>query len=107
MIQSLSEGVHGTVLAAGLVDILKEMFEEARILVVMAMVLMGIVFVIMTWTRTRSLMPTLGAMLLGLLVVWGVTNYVWLADRAGETVEDTNNNAGEDSGIDLPETAGE
>lgn len=99
----LSATVGGGVLAAGLVDILHNMFEAARGLIVLAVILMGMVFVIMTWSRTRSLMPTIGALIVGALVVWGVSSFEWFANRAGEDIEGFDEDAGEpDTGISRP-----
>jgi hypothetical protein len=72
---------------AGLVDILQNMFNEVRGLIILAVVLIGMVFVITTWMRTRSLAPTIGALVVGALIVWGVSAFDWFANRIGEDVE--------------------
>jgi hypothetical protein len=74
-------------ISAGLVDILENMFVSAKGLIVMAMILVAMVFVIMTWMRTRSLVPTLGALLLGAFVVMGVYNFGFFSDRITEDID--------------------
>lgn len=78
------------ILAAGLVDILQNMFDTAKGLVILAVIVIGMVFVIMTWMRTRSLVPTLGALLLGAMVVWGVSAFDWFANRVGTDINEFN-----------------
>jgi hypothetical protein len=71
-----------------MVDILNGFLTDATNLVKVDMTLMAIVFVGMTWVRTRSLAPTLGALLLGAVVVYGVNNYSFLSQQVKEDVED-------------------
>jgi hypothetical protein len=71
-----------------MVDILNGFLTDATNLVKVGMTLMAIVFVGMTWVRTRSLAPTLGALLLGAVVVYGVNNYSFLSQQVKEDVED-------------------
>lgn len=82
----------GRVLAAGLVDILENLFSTAYGLIVMGMIILAIVFAAMTWVRTRSLVPVLGALLLGGLVVIMVSRFEWLANRIGEDVDELDKN---------------
>jgi Na+/glutamate symporter len=53
-------------------DLLQGFMTDARFVLLMATGLMAIVFVITTWVRTRSAIPTVGALLLGAIVVAGV-----------------------------------
>ena len=48
--------------------------------------LLAIVFVGMTWIRTSSLAPTIGAVVLGAVVVWGVNNMPILTREISEDV---------------------
>ena len=48
--------------------------------------LLALVFVGMTWARTRSLAPTLGALVLGAVVVWGVNNMPILQREVDEDI---------------------
>lgn len=93
----------GAVLAAGLVDMLEGMFNDAQWLILLGVILVGMAFVIMTWMRTRSLVPTLGALLLGALVAYGVSSFDWFAERIGDDVEryDTEDNNA-DTSFDRP-----
>jgi hypothetical protein len=52
-----------------------------------AILLLAIIFVGMTWIRTRSLAPTLGAVLLGAVVVWGVNHIDVLENKVTEDVD--------------------
>jgi hypothetical protein len=52
-----------------------------------AILLLAIIFVGMTWIRTRSLAPTLGAVLLGAVVVWGVNHIDVLEGKVTEDVD--------------------
>ena len=42
------------------------------------------VFVVATWVRTKSMVPTLGAILLGAVVIWGVNNFDMLENQVNE-----------------------
>jgi hypothetical protein len=56
-------------------NLLNGMMNDARSLLLGAIILMAMAFVVMTWARTRSLVPTLGALLLGVIVIAGVASY--------------------------------
>jgi len=71
-----------------MVDILNGFLSDALALVKLGMALMAIVFVLMTWVRTRSLVPTLGALLLGAVVIYGVNNYDFLSQQVKEDVDE-------------------
>ena len=58
-----------------MVNLLNGIMQDVRTLVLGAIILMAMVFVIMTWARTRSLVPTLGAVILGAVVIAGVASY--------------------------------
>jgi hypothetical protein len=60
--------------------------DQAERLLAGAMVVMAMWFAIWTWVRTKSLAPTLGAVLVGAAVVWGVTNIDTLSDEVDEDV---------------------
>ena len=56
--------------------------------IVLALVtLMAIAFVVMTWVSTKSLVPVLGAVLLGALVIYGVNNYDFLQQKVEQDFE--------------------
>jgi hypothetical protein len=48
---------------------------------------MAIAFVVMTWVSTKSLVPVLGAVLLGAIVIYGVQNYDFLEQKVEEDFE--------------------
>ena len=52
---------------------------------------MAILFVVMTWVNTKSLVPVLGAVLLGAVVIYGVQNYDFLQTQVEEDFEQRGN----------------
>lgn len=66
--------------------IINNFITSFQTLVIAGILLLAIVFVGMTWVRTRSLAPTLGAVMLGAVVVWGVNNIDVLEDKVNEDV---------------------
>ncbi len=69
-----------------MLEIINNFIESFQVLVAAGILLLAIVFVGMTWIRTRSLAPTLGAVLLGAVVVWGVNNIDVLENKVNEDV---------------------
>jgi hypothetical protein len=67
-------------------EIINNFIESFQVLVAAGILLLAIVFVGMTWIRTRSVAPTLGAVLLGAVVVWGVNNIDVLENKVNEDV---------------------
>jgi hypothetical protein len=59
-------------------NLLNGMMQDAKLLLMGAIILMAMAFVVMTWARTRSLVPTLGALLVGVIVIAGVASYTTL-----------------------------
>lgn len=71
-----------------MLDIINNFIDSFRTIAEAAIVLLAIVFVGMTWVRTRSLAPTLGAVLVGAVVAYGVIN---IDDLSGKVKEDVDN----------------
>ena len=69
-----------------MIDLLHNLIGEAQDLVTAAVVLVAIVMVVSTWARTRAFVPTIGALLFGALVVWGVRNIDFFEERIGEDI---------------------
>lgn len=69
-------------------DLINGIMHDAREVLLGAIIIMAIAFVLMTWVRTRSLVPTLGAILLGAVVIAGVNNYGDLEQIAEDDIED-------------------
>ena len=67
-------------------NMLNGMMQDAKGLILGAIVLMAMVFVIMTWARTRSLVPTLGSLLLGAVVIGGVAKYTTLRNEVEDDI---------------------
>lgn len=70
-----------------MVDIIDGLMGDAMFLLESAIVLMAIIFVISTWSRTRSMMPTIGALVFGVFVIWGVWNIDILQQEVEEDIE--------------------
>ena len=70
-----------------MVDIMAGFMEDAKFLVILAIGVMALVFVVATWVRTKSMVPTLGAILLGAVVIWGVNNFDTLQNQVDEDVQ--------------------
>jgi len=68
-------------------DLLQGFMNDARVLLIGAVIIMATAFVIMTWARTRSLVPTLGAVLLGIIVIAGVTSYSTIQEAVEDDIE--------------------
>lgn len=68
-------------------DMMTGLINDAEVLLTMVVGVVGIVFVIMTWVRTRSVMPTLGVVILTAVVWWGVNNYQWIGNTAGSDIQ--------------------
>lgn len=67
-------------------DLLNGVMADARQLLMAAIGIMAIAFVIMTWARTRSLVPTLGAVLLGAIVLAGVAQLETIQGEAEQDI---------------------
>jgi hypothetical protein len=65
---------------------LNGMMQDARSLIIGAIILMAMAFVVMTWSRTKALVPTLGALLLGAIVVAGVSSYGTLRSEVNDDI---------------------
>jgi len=82
-------------------NVLNGIMGDVRSLLIGGLILMAIAFVIMTWARTRSLVPTLGAVLFGVIVIAGVTRYSSLRTETQDEIDGyitTDNTFLEDSG---------
>jgi hypothetical protein len=69
-------------------EIMNNLLSRVEFLMITAVVVMAIWFVVWTWVRTRSLVPVISALLLGAVIIWGVTNYTKLETYIGEDVND-------------------
>lgn len=69
-------------------NLLNGIMADAKEVLLGAIIIMAIAFVIMTWIRTRSLVPTLGSLLLGAVVIAGVNQYGDLKKVAEQDIQD-------------------
>ncbi len=69
-------------------NLLEGIMGDVRSLLIGGLILMAIAFVIMTWARTRSLVPTLGAVVFGVIVIAGVTRYSSLQTETEDEIDD-------------------
>jgi hypothetical protein len=60
--------------------------HDVEALVKAAIVVMGFMFVLMTGLRTRSVVPTIGALLFAGLLGWGVWNTDFIQDKVDEDI---------------------
>ncbi|HEU0170109.1 MAG TPA: hypothetical protein VFR26_01625 [Acidimicrobiales bacterium] len=70
-----------------MIEILNGLLTDVQSLVLALVTLMAIAFVVMTWVSTKSLVPVLGAVLLGAIVIYGVQNYDFLEQKVEEDFE--------------------
>lgn len=71
-----------------MIDVLDGVMGDAQRLLTAAVSVVAIWFVIWTWVRTRSLVPTLGALLLGAVVIFGVQEFDFLRQQVDQDVRD-------------------
>lgn len=69
-----------------MIDLFNNLIGEAQDLVTAAVVLVAIGMVLSTWVRSRSFVPTLGAIIFGALVIWAVHNVDFLEEQIGEDI---------------------
>lgn len=69
-----------------MVDILDDMMADAENLLVAVVAVMAVWFVVWTWIRTRSIVPVLGSLVVGAVVLWGVYNMDYLQNRVDDDV---------------------
>jgi hypothetical protein len=60
--------------------------QDVEALVKAAIVVMGFLFVLMTGLRTRSVVPTIGALLFAGLLGWGVWNTDFIQQKVDEDI---------------------
>ena len=60
--------------------------NDVEALVKAAIVVMGFLFVLMTGLRTRSVVPTIGALLFAGLLGWGVWNTDFIQQKVDEDI---------------------
>jgi fatty acid desaturase len=68
--------------------------NDARTLLTAAIGVVAIWFVAWTWFRTKALVPTLGALLLGAIVIFGVTQFTFLSNQVQQDVDRYSGTAG-------------
>jgi hypothetical protein len=86
-------------------DIFNGVLGDVYQVIISAMVVLGVLFVAHTWSRSRSLVPTLGAVIFAAVIIWGAANLGYLSGRVNSDVgdydEDTPN-----AGVPQPPTRG-
>ena len=71
-----------------MIQTLNNLIAQAQVLVVAGIGLMAIVFVGVVWARTKSAVPTVGAVVLGAVVVWGVSNINFVQQKVDQDIRD-------------------
>lgn len=69
-----------------MVQIIENFLGDFTTLVKLGIALLALVFVATTWVRTKSLAPTLGALVLGAVVIWGVNSMDVLQRNINEDI---------------------
>jgi hypothetical protein len=69
-------------------NLLHGLMGEAQALLVGFIIIVAIVGVVTTWLTTRALVPVIGALLFGALVVFGVANFTVFSNEIGEDIDD-------------------
>ena len=69
-----------------MIDIGLRLTNDVEALVKAAIVVMGLLFVLMTGLRTRSVVPTIGALLFAGLLGWGVWNTDFIQQKVDEDI---------------------
>jgi hypothetical protein len=67
-----------------LIDWLQQELGSIQGLVQAAAAVLAIIYVLMTWWRTKALVPTLVAMVLAGGVLWAIHNISWFQDKIGQ-----------------------
>jgi hypothetical protein len=69
-----------------MVNILNDILGDARALTITFVGIAAIWFTAWTWIRTKSIVPTISSLMLGAIVVWGVSNYDRLQGEVDEDI---------------------
>lgn len=70
-----------------MIELLNDKIADVEGLVRAFVGLMALVMVIVVWVRTKSFVPTLGAVLFGAFVIWAVNNVAFLEQKVEEEFE--------------------
>jgi hypothetical protein len=57
---------------------------EVRQLIQGGLVVAAVLFIAHAWWKSKALIPTVGAMLLAGMVLWGTANVQWFQDQIGK-----------------------
>ena len=68
-------------------NLINGLLGDVEALMISAMIVMAIWFAMWTWVRTKALGPTLGALVLGAVVVWGVSHVRTLETQVNEDLD--------------------
>ena len=65
-------------------DLLHAEILKVEALVQAGVALMALVMVVVVWARTKAFVPTIGAVLFGAIVTWGVHNVDFLQQKVND-----------------------
>ena len=71
-----------------MLEIMTNLLSRVQLLMITAVLVMAIWFVVWTWVRTRSLVPVISALLLGAVIIWGVSHYTNIQTYIGEDINE-------------------
>lgn len=67
-----------------MIQLLSDKIADVEGLVRAFVGLMALVMIIVVWVRTKSFVPTVGALLFGAFLIWGVNNVDFLEQKVDE-----------------------
>lgn len=70
-----------------MIELFNGKIAEVQALVQSGVGLMALVMVGVVWAKTKAFVPTMGALLFGAIVIWGVHNTDFLQRKVGEDLQ--------------------
>jgi CHASE2 domain-containing sensor protein len=68
-------------------DWLTDKLTELQELIQLGAIVIGMVMIVITWWRTKALVPTLTIMVVAGAVIWAVANIEWFEKKVGEETQ--------------------
>lgn len=84
-----------------MLDLVNSLLEDTTETLRSVVLLLAIVMVIMVWFKTKSFAPTIGAILFGGFMLWGVYNTATIGNLFGDQVDESGDEEVDVNPIDL------
>lgn len=65
---------------------LEDLFGTGQTIIQLFVVFAALALVVAAWVRTRSIVPTLGALVFGAFMIWAANNMTFIAERIREDI---------------------